>query len=213
MAYCLWLSFYFYSKRSIMKKFSLLITFASLFTIWACTSDPLKDLSDADSQVFITNYDKEVLFANYKTFAVSDSVFILQNQRTASSSTAQDMVYIGRIAENLKNKGYKQVKKNENPDIGITLAHVTNSRVGVTSTPYYGYYGYGSYYSPSYYSFYQVSDSYWYIEMLDLKNLTSTNQYKVVWNAEIRGYNVFNPTVSLDIIDAVFAQSGYLKAK
>jgi hypothetical protein len=193
---------------------SIFFTFlVSFFLMYACTSDPLKDLSDADSQVFITNYDKTAPFTAYKTFAVSDSVYILQNQRTAVSSTRQDLIYIARIAENLQNKGYKQVKKNESPDLGMTLARVTNSRVGVSSTPYYGYYGYGSYYSPSYYSFYQVSDSYWYIEMLDLKNLTPDNKYKVVWNAEIRGYNVFDPTVSLDIIDAVFAQSPYLKAK
>jgi len=211
-------------KNRFLKTAALLLTTLSVGLV-ACDRDPVDDLSPEDSQVFITNHDRTVNFATFKTFAIVDSVTILSNERDARpSATSRDLALIARIAENLRNRGYVQVARTEKPDLGLNVSIISNTYVGVVNNnPYGGGYGGGNwgggfgggfYYPPSY-SYYQVSDNYWYTEAIDLKNPVTGQggqpQLKVIWNAEIRGDGIFDTVSTNRIVDAVFAQSDYFK--
>ncbi|GAB3181722.1 DUF4136 domain-containing protein [Telluribacter humicola] len=192
-------------------------------SLMACTKDPLSDLSVEDSQVFITNRNKTVNFDQYKTFSIVDSVIVLGNRGSGTSLSDVDIQVLNRVIANMQQLGYKYVNPKENPDLGINVAQIRNSYLNVVSQPVspylgnywggfygggYGGYGYGY---PSYYSYYQVNENYWYLEMIDFKNPDRANQkLNVVWNAEIRGSGLFDTQGVSSVIDSVFSQSDYL---
>jgi len=180
--------------------------------------DPLRDLNANDSQVFITNRDRAANFADYATFSIADSVNVVENERRGFSADNFDLALINGTAQALTGRGYTRVARDQKPDLGVNITFVTQTQTGVTVNPgfgsfydpfYWGYGGAGSFY-PSYYSYYQVSESYWYVELLDLKNVARNgNKIKTVWNAQIRGGGLNRDPNR--IVEAVFAQSGYLR--
>jgi hypothetical protein len=178
----------------------------------SCTNDPLADLSIEDSQVFITNKDDTVNFKAYKTYSIADSVSVIQNNVRKSALTSLDRAMLVQLAENLERLGYQYVPADSLPDVGVSLSRVQNTSVSVVSQPYYwGYGGYGYGY-PSYYSYYQTSETYWSMAMLDLKNADHVDKkIKVVWNAQIRGGWIGNEQFVKKIVRAVFDQSPYLQ--
>jgi len=186
----------------------------------ACTNDPLKNLTVEESQVFITNRDKAVDFKQYKTFSILDSVLIIGNQGTGSSLTDLDIQFLTKVITKMQSLGYAYVSPKDKPDVGINVAQVRNSYVNVVSrpiSPYLGNYwgggfgGYGYGY-PSYFSYYQTQENYWYLEMIDFKNPdTQNNQVKVIWNAELKGRGLFDGINVETMVNSVFDQSSYLK--
>jgi len=197
----------------MLRKASFLIISA---TIWltSCTKDPINNLSDSESQVFSTNHDKSVDFKTFKTFSISDSVTVVQNDRSVKALTSLDKDLLTRIITNMQQLGYTYVAANKKPDVGLSAARVTNTYLNVGSTPYssywggyYGGYGYGY---PSYYT-YETSESFWSVSMLDLKNADATKQLNVIWDAQIRGNGIGNSNYIDGMVDSLFGQSGYLK--
>ena len=189
----------------------------------ACHKGPLNTLSDADTQVFITNYDHSVNFSNYKTFSLPDSVVIVSNDGDQTSQTLLDQGLIEQLAQQLISRGYQRVDQSTKADLGVAAIRVDNSYIGVASDPYSSYYsnywGFGGYgysyypYYPNYYSFYQVNDTYWELQMVDLKNQNTTSQQlNVIWQAEIRGNGIFDAASTSNILTSVFNQSSYLQA-
>ncbi len=180
----------------------------------SCNPNPLDGLTVADSQVFITNHDNTIDFSQYATFSVPDSIQIIYNNQRGQSADNFDLAFLSRIAQNMGNRGYIQVEREDKPDLGVSATYVQQTQTGVTVNPYfydpYWGYGYGSYYYPSYYTYYQVSESYWYIEIVDLKNVDANGgKVNVIWSAQIRGGGLGdNPN---RMIDAIFAQSDYVK--
>jgi Domain of unknown function (DUF4136) len=192
-----------------MKK--LLMFMGVLCLLVACAKDPLSDLTDEDSQVFITNYDDTVSFSSYKTFATSsDSIIVLQNNRFYLSALSPELNFVQNVTNKFKERGYTRVEKTASPDLMVNIIRVSNSSVGITQNPNYGGYGYGGYY-PSSYSFYEITENYWYVEVLDKKNYVANgNKYNVIWNAEIRGNGIFDDGSLNNLVNAVFKQSSYL---
>ncbi|RRB02180.1 DUF4136 domain-containing protein [Larkinella rosea] len=192
--------------------------------ISSCRPDPLNDLTPEDSQVFITNHDRSVNFANYKTYSLPDSVVEVANDRQTVSMTPLDQRVLDKLATTMTGLGYQRVSGKDSSDLGVAVMKINNSYVGVTSNPYSSYYlnywgygglgGYGGYspYYPSYYSFYEVSDTYWLIQLIDLKHPNTADQkLNVVWQAQVRGNGIFDETSVDSIITSVFNQSTYLK--
>lgn len=200
----------------MLKKASFLVISAT-FWLTSCTKDPVNDLSDLESQVYITNHDKTADFKTFKTFSISDSVTVVQDNRTGTALTSLDKDLLTRIITNMQNLGYTYVAADKKPDVGLSAARVTNTYVNVASTPYssywggyYGGYGYGY---PSYYA-YETSESYWSISMLDLKNADVVNKkLNVIWDAQIRGSGLGNTGYIDQMVDSIFGQSTYLKIK
>ncbi|RAK03223.1 uncharacterized protein DUF4136 [Larkinella arboricola] len=193
--------------------------------ISSCRPDALDGLSPEESQVFITNRDRSVNFATYKTFSLPDSVLEISNDQAQISMTGLEPTFLNRLAQELTSRGYQRVNRRADSDLGVAVMRINNSYVGVSSMPYSSYYldywgygglgGWGGYrpYYPSYYSFYQVSDTYWMIQLIDLKNPNTADQeLNVIWQAQIRGSGIFDANSIDAIITRVFEQSSYLRA-
>lgn len=183
---------------------------------WSCAPDALQDLTPEDSQVFITNYQKSANFGNYQTFSLADSVYTLQNQRAGVSTTSLDFRILGRVTDNLTKRGYKRILRSEKPDLGVNVIRISETQSGVVANynpwnSYWGYGGGGGFYYPPTYSYYENTETYWYIEIIDLKNAVSGQQATVIWNAQIRGSGIFDESTLASVVENVFTQSGYLK--
>jgi hypothetical protein len=196
--------------------------------LMACGNDPLRDLSVEDSQVFITNRDKTANFSQYRTFSIVDSVIVLGNRGSGTSLTDLDRQVLNRVVTNMERLGYQYVSPRQNPDLGLNVVQIRNSYLNVVAqpmSPYLGNFwgpgfgfgggglgGFGFGY-PNYYSYYQVNENYWYLEMVDFKNPDIANKkLNVLWSAEIRGAGLFDRQFVSTVIDAVFNQSTYLRS-
>lgn len=201
----------------------------------ACTDSATNDLSPQDSNVFITNYDRQANFSQYKTFSLPDSVLVESNDRYSQSAQPLEQRVVSRVATELTNRGFTRTTAGQVADLGVVVTRVNNRYTGVTTNPYAGYYGnywgggfggyggfYDPFYYPSYYQYYQVSDRSWRIDIVDLKNRPvvtpnpnpndPNSQLRVVYSAEIRGGDLFNNDTIDGIISSVFNQSPYLRA-
>jgi Domain of unknown function (DUF4136) len=119
----------------------------------------------------------------------------------------------------MQQRGFLFVSRNQNPDIGITVSRIYNTYQGIVDyTDYYYdywdpfYWGYtgSSYFFPSYYAVYQVTEGALSVDMLSLKDARTTNQIKSVWNGVIRGSGIFNSQNVNAQVEALFNQSPYL---
>lgn len=198
-----------------------LISTAAFFS---CTKEPLNNLSNEESRIYVTNADSTVSFSSYKTYNVSDSVVVLDNGSAYKDLTPVDQSYIDAVNKYMQQRGYKQVSKSSNPDIGIDVNRIYNTATGLYSyddywdyyggywDPYYwGYGGYG-YYVPSSYGVYQVTQGAVSIDMLDLKNASSKNKIDVIWNGLVRGENIFSSSTADSSVKALFDQSTYIQS-
>jgi hypothetical protein len=194
----------------------------SLFYI-GCSKEPLKNLTPEESRIYITDHDSSVSFSDYKTFSISDSVAVIDNGQASYELSNSGAAYIDAVKNEMKDAGYVLVSKDQNPDLGINVNHIINTSTGVISygdywndyggywDPYYwGYPDYG-YYIPYAYSIYQIKEGAMSIDLLDLKNASSTHKIDVIWTGLIRGTGIFNENVAASQVKALFDQSPYLK--
>lgn len=200
----------------MFKKASLFLLIAGL-GLMSCSKDPISDLSNEESLVYITNHDKSANFSQFKTFSIVDSVLIVENDRTGTSLDDIDRAILQRIVTNMQNLGYKYVGPKEKPDVGINVTWITNTYLNVVSQYYGGYWGGGYGYGyPNYYNYYETSESSWLISMLDFKNPQTTptgKTFNVIWDAQIRGAAIGDQNLIEKMADSIFGQSGYLKIK
>ena len=201
----------------MLSKTSFFILIAAV-GILSCSKDPINDLSSEQSLVYITNRDNSADYTQYKTFSIVDSVLVVEDNQSGTALTDIDRDLLERIITNMQNLGYKYVAPKDKPDVGINAAWVTNTQLNVVSQPSYysGYWGGGGYgYGyPSYYQYYQTSESYWLVSMVDFKNPNTTDKtYPVIWDAQIRGSGIGSPQLIDQMVDSIFSQSAYLKNK
>ena len=190
----------------------------------SCTKDPVTNLSNEESRIYITDHDSSVNFSNYNTYSISDSVAVIENGSSTRELNAVDQAYIDAVKKYMGQAGYTLVSKKENPDLGVDVNHIINTSTGVISygdywynyggywDPYYwGYPDYG-YYIPYAYSIYQVKEGALSIDILDLKNATTNNNnINVIWTGLIRGSGILNSSLADSQVKALFDQSPYLK--
>lgn len=198
----------------------------------ACRENAIDDLSPADSAVYITNYDRSVNFTQYRTFSLPDSVIVESNDRYSPSLSALESQFVTSVANGLTSRGFQRVSKGQPADLGVAVIRVNNRYTGVGVNSYGSYYsnywygggfgglgGYGySPYYPSYYT-YQVTDQYWEIQVVDLKNAptvstpssTTQPQLNVIFDATIRGTDITDQQAVTTAVAAIFNQSPYLK--
>lgn len=191
----------------------------------SCERDPLKDLTEEESRIYITNYDTAVNYRNYATFSIADSVAVVRNNQLVARERSQnDAQWIAAVAAALEQRGYTRVANNQNPDLGVTFSRIINTATGVVSYAdyggfyndfwdpfYWGYPGY-SYYFPTYYGVYQVSEAALSIDLLDLKNRAQNNAIRAIWSGLIRGSGIFRNENAGSQVTALFEQSPYLRA-
>ncbi len=195
------------------------------FFLSSCTKDPLENLTQEESRIYVTNYDTTVSFSNYKTFRIADSVAVIQNnQLQGRERTSVDAQFINAVVSVLQQRGYVRVNNGQSADLGVTISAITNTNTQLVSYRDYGNYyggfwdpfysdfpGY-SYYAPTYYGVYETGETALAIDMVDLKNANNNNQLNVVWSGLIRGSGIFSGNISSQV-NALFNQSPYLKSQ
>lgn len=198
---------------------------AGLLLFSSCTKQPLDNLSEEESRIYITNHDEAAAFNNYKTYSIVDSVSVIDNNRFAGKqTTAWDVAMIAAIKSAMDSRGFVRVDKSQSPNLGVNISRVYNTTTNLVDlSGYYG--GYGGYYDPYYwgysgydyyfppaYGYYQSTEGMASVDILDLKNATGSNTIKGVWNGVIRGTGIFNSSAAVNTAaKALFDQSPYLK--
>lgn len=189
-----------------------------------CKKEPLNNLTNEESRIYITDHDSTISFNNYKTYSVSDSVAVLQNGQSSKQLNSVDQAYIDAVKKYMDQRGFQMVPKEQNPDLGINVNRIINTTTGVISYNdywnYYGYYwdpyywGYPSYgyYLPYAYSVYSIREGALSIDMLDLKNASSAHKLNVIWTGLIRGEGIFDTAITDSTVKALFEQSSYLQS-
>ncbi|WP_276485100.1 DUF4136 domain-containing protein [Paraflavitalea pollutisoli] len=197
---------------------------ASLGLLGSCTKEPLNNLTEGESRIYITNYDSTASFASYKTFSIVDSVAVISNNRLEGKAVSDyDIAIIAALKSRLQQQGYTLVNKSQQPDLGINVSRIYNTSTGVISYPdywgsYYGFYdpfywgypgiGYGF---PSYYGTYSVTEGALSIDALDLKDAGADKKIEGVWMGLVRGSGVFRAANAPGQVNTLFDQSGYFK--
>lgn len=189
----------------------------------SCTKDPVANLTDEESRIYITDHDSTTNFSNFKTYSISDSVAVIQDGKTEMELSDVDAAYISAVKKYMNQAGYTLVSKDENPDLGVDVSHIIQTSTGVISygdywgnyggywDPYYwGYPGYG-YYIPYAYSVYQIRQGALAVDILDLKNAEANKNINIIWTGLIRGSGILNTSVADSQVKALFDQSPYLK--
>lgn len=202
-----------------------MLTLTAVAVLSSCTKDPLKNMTDEESRIYITNHDSTANFNSYKTYSIVDSVSLVDNTRFAGrEATSWDLQLISAIESAMNARGFVKVDRTQNPDLGINVSRVYNTTTNVVDLSnywdYYGgyydpyYWGYGGYdyYFPPAYGLYQTTEAALSIDILDLKDAASNSQtIKGVWNGLIRGEGIFNSSNVQSQVQALFDQSPYLK--
>lgn len=192
-------------------------------TFSSCSKEPLANLTDEESRIYITNYDSTANFKSYTTFTISDSVTVINNGSASRQQTATDLAFVNAVRSQLQGRGYTEVARTSNPDLAVNVNRIYNTSTGIIRYDnywndyggyydpyYYGYGGYG-YYSPYSYATYTVREGALSIDILDLKNAAANNRISGVWTGLIRGSGIFNANTAANQVSMLFAQSPYLQ--
>jgi hypothetical protein len=198
-----------------------ILALGALFT--SCTKDPISNLTEEESRIYITDHDSTANFSAYKTFSISDSVTVVNDGQASKQITATDQAFINAVKAEMQAKGFSLVSKGANPNLGINVTRIYNTSTGIVSysnyynnyggfyDPYYWGYGGFGYYSPYSYATYSIREGALSIDILNLKDAPATNRINVVWTGLIRGSGIFNAATAADQVRMLFAQSPYLK--
>jgi hypothetical protein len=200
-----------------------LISLTTIMTVSSCRKDPLNNMTEEESRIYITNHDSTVNFNTYKTYSIADSVTLIDNSQFAGrEATSWDQQVIGAVQSALNARGYVKVDRSENPDLGVNVSRVYNTSTNIVDlSDYYG--GYGGYYDPYYwgyggydyyfptYGYYQSTEAALSIDILDLKNASGSQTIKGVWDGLVRGEGIFKNSNVQSQVQALFDQSPYLK--
>lgn len=207
---------------------SLLLAALAAIVMVGCQKDPLKSLSASESRIYITNYDSTVDFSEFATFSIADSAGVIEDNRGLGKElTSYDATVIAAVRDEMEARGYQEVARTADPDLGITVSRVYNNYTGLISYPAYWdrygsfydpfYWGYGGYnyyspiyYGPTFYSTYQVTQGALTVDILNLKDAKDDNTIHPVWSALARGTGTFNVANAEAQVKAFFDQSPYL---
>lgn len=210
-----------------MKNIVYVLMAGGLLAFTSCRKDPVKNLEGDEGQIYITKHSDSVNFGSFQTFSIADSVAIISdNKLEGKTRTEVAVAYINAVKDQLLQRGYTQVAKDQDPDLGINISAVYNTSTGVFDygaywDPYYGsywdpyYWGYGGYgyYFPSYYyGTYSITEGAMSIDIFNLRDAKQTNTINNIWNGLIRGSGVFGVPAANNGVKALFDQSTYFRA-
>jgi hypothetical protein len=199
---------------------------ASIFVLSGCSKDPLKNLSDDESRIYITNHDTTVNFSNFKTYSISDSVAVISNgQLQKKTTTETDLAIISAVKQNMQQRGYQLVSKGDSPDLGVSVNKVISTQTGLLNYPsywgyynsywdpyYWGYGGYDYYFPYSSYAVYEIREGALSIDIVDLKDAGTSKKITGIWNGLVRGESIFTVANAASQVKALFDQSPYLSS-
>lgn len=206
----------------------ILVAVVGAVVLVSCQKDPLKNMSPSDARIYITNRDEAVDFNSFRTYSITDSVGVIEdNQLLGMDKSEFDVAAIAAFKAAMQAKGYQLVDRTATPDLGVTVSRIYSNSTGIVSYPgywdsygsfydpyYWGYSGYSyydpTYYGANYYATYSITQGALSIDMLDLKDASSDNTIRPVWSAMARGTGVFATSAAEGEINAFFEQSPYI---
>jgi hypothetical protein len=205
----------------------------SLILLSGCLGYPDAD-ERFDDEIIITRHKEDVDFSEYKTFAISTQVIVFEedDDEIGREPLDQDLAdqLIEATTENLEARGYTEVDKDSDPDLGVTLSIVNGKVTGYYGSYWGSYWGYPywGYYYPYYYT-YSYNTGTLITDMVDLKNAPDLpdplpppsedpeNRLDVLWTGLVYGVLEDNPAANLqdalEGIDQTFKQSLYIQAE
>ena len=208
-----------------MKKYKLPVAgfFLLMLALVGCSKDPLRDMTAEESRIYITNRDSSVDFSSFNTFSISDSVTVISNNRLEGKGTINtDLLFVNAVRKQMSDRGFREVARDANPDLGINVSRIYNSSTGVISYPdywggyydyydpfYWGYPGYG-YNFPRSYGVYEITEGALSIDILDIRDAKESKTINGIWNGLVRGTGVFEDQNAATSIKALFDQSPYI---
>ena len=201
-----------------------MLAVAGLAGFSSCTKDPMNNMTEEESRIYITNRDNNADFGSYKTYSIPDSVYVINNNSfTGGQATTWDVQALAAVRSALESRGYVRVARSQSPNLGINVSRIYNTSTNLVNLqdywggyggyydPYYwGYGGYGYGY-PSSYALVQSTEAMVSVDILDLKNASANNTINVIWNGLIRGSGIFSPSAVNSGVQALFNQSTYIK--
>jgi hypothetical protein len=220
-----------FSPEKIFKGNGGILFFCSIFLFSCVEPDPLVSLSPEKQDLYITNRDNSVNFANYKTYVIVDSVQVVAKTMDSSSSSVEDApLILSTVKSELQKLGFVEVDTTQDPDVGISVSVLKfTEEVPLTYYPYTGgsYFGYinpafygfpgATYAFPPAFQYYQINVGSISIEMFDLKTArnSGSNQLNAIWSAVLVGSLTESSSGNnneriVKAITSAFAQSQYL---
>ena len=213
-----------------MKKVIPILIMAVSFI--ACQKEP--DLNELSSDLIVyTNYDKNRDFGKYTTYALPDSILLLDDKSKPTYYAADDprtVAIVQAINSEMKTRGYIRTNNSSDADLGIQVSYVkdTNTIISYAANNPYWWYGYdyywpGSYWNPYWWGWgpsYAYPISYTYtigsliIEFVALEDANvTTKKIPVIWTAYMAGIlssNQMNINRTVSGIYQAFEQSPYI---
>ena len=203
-----------------------MFAFSGIAVLSSCTKDPLDNLTEEESRIYITNKSDNVNFESYKTYSIPDSVYVISNNSfQGGQATSWDVAALAAVRGALESRGYVRVPRSQTPDLGINVSRLYNTTTNVVDLGgywggyggfydpfYWGYGGYGYGY-PSAYGLVESTEAMVSVEILDLKNAPANRTINVIWNGLIRGSGIFSTSAVNNGVKALFDQSPYIKSQ
>jgi hypothetical protein len=209
-----------------MKKILFYSTLALLAV--ACHKEPYPQDSDSEYLVY-TAPAKDVNFAEYQTFDITDSLLVIgQSDKPQYSQSNNALALIQAYRTNMEKLGYIYTPSNPDADLGIQVTYIVKTERYIqyyNNDPYWwldypGYWpsGYWGNWAGFYYP-YPVTYTYTTNALVaDMVDLTAeqgeNNQLKIVWSCYIGGpasYSIQNDVARMkNSVEQAFAQSPYL---
>ena len=207
-----------------MNKIALGILVVTVITMVGCRKEPVNNLTESESRIYITNHDSSINFASYTTYSIADSVAVIDGNQHGIQYNNTDAAFVNAIKANMQQLGYQQVPRSASPDLGLSVSRIISTSTGIINyndywndygsfyDPYYwGYSGYGYGYPAWGFAVYEIKEGLLSVDMVDLKNATANNnKVNVIWNGMIRGSGIFNSNVAANQVNQLFAQSPYI---
>jgi uncharacterized lipoprotein YajG len=136
-----------------MKKILTISTLSIAVLAGSCSKEPLNNLTQEESRIYITNHNDSVNFQSFKTFSIADSVAVIENGRLVEKATTNvDAAFIAAVKQQMQQRGFTLVNRTQSPDLGINVNRVYTTSTGIFSyNDYWG--GYGGYWDPYYWGY------------------------------------------------------------
>lgn len=210
-----------------MKKMYLKIVLGlSMLLLWGCYPQESATVNEYD--IVATSYDKEFNFSSHKSYALPDSIVLIDSQNSDNDLEFLDKntanLILTQIRNNLNGMGWTEKDSSVADIILLPSAFKTTTVYYFYDYAYWGWY-YPGYYPgytwgyPSYFYPYPVASSYQtgtLMMQMTYKDGIEASSVPVVWTSLINGLLNTGTTASVNsritsTINQAFAQSPYLK--
>src|SRR6476660_8787844 len=105
-----------------------MLAMTSVALLSSCTKDPLNNLSEEESRIYITNRNNSADFGTYKTYSIPDSVHVISNNSfQGGQATTWDLQALAAVRNALESRGYVRVSRSQSPDLGINVSRLYNT--------------------------------------------------------------------------------------